>query len=88
MKFPKLFGRKKDQPGQSKNPNKVGQRAKEIAQHVFGLEKSDKSKYLKSEGLNEAEVVAALAKLETNQNWIKRILWLVVLGSIGEHFVG
>jgi len=62
-------------------------RAQKTARKLFGFEKCDKEKYLKSPSLDEEAVAVALVKLETDLNWVKRLLWLVVAGGIGTHFV-
>lgn len=85
FKFPKIRWPRRKKEG---NPSKAAQKTKEIAQKVFGFEKVDKGKYLKSADLKEDEVVRALAKLETDLNWVKRILWLIIAGSIASRYLG
>lgn len=82
IRLPRLF--KEKDPKDPKTNSKVGQ----IAKQVFGFTKVDKEKYRKSPELDEDMVIAALTKLETDANWIKRILWLVVAGSIAGRFLG
>lgn len=82
LKLPKLKFKK----GAPKDPKAKG-KARRVAEQIFGFEKVDKSKYLKSPRLNQDEIIATLVRLETNQNWIKRILWLVAAGSGASHFL-
>lgn len=63
-------------------------KVKKHAETIFGFEKVDRSKYRKSADLDEEEVITALAKMQTDLNWLKRILWLLVAGGVGEHFWG
>ena len=81
----KLFSKKEKKPG---NPNgSKSQRAKKTCQKVFGFEKVDREKYKKSPRLDEDMVVMTLAKLETDMNWVKRILWLGIAGGVGTQFI-
>jgi len=53
-----------------------------FVKRVFGFESCSKpDKYLKSPELDEVEVSVQLAKLETDMNWNKRLLWLLICGS-------
>ena len=54
---------------------------KQFARRVFGFEVSDPRKFLKSPDLDEVKVSIQLAKLETDMNWTKRLLWVMICGS-------
>lgn len=55
--------------------------AKKMCQTVFGVgEKPNPKKYLKSPDLDEVEVAAALARIETEIAWLKRLIWVGAIG--------
>lgn len=64
-----------DNPGWKK-------RVKKLSQTVFGIgDKPDPKRYLKSPDLDHVEVAMALVRIETEVAWIKRILWVAVIGG-------
>ncbi|GAI81395.1 unnamed protein product [marine sediment metagenome] len=72
-----------------KNNPGTGKKAKKLCQSIFGLgDKPDPKKYLKSPDLDQVEVATALARLETELAWIKRILWLAVIGGGASRIFG
>ncbi|GAI78096.1 unnamed protein product, partial [marine sediment metagenome] len=68
IKIPRLF--KKKEP---KNPG-GDSKAKNMAKKVFGFEKPDKDKLIKSPELDNEAVIIAITTLQTDLNWVKRIL--------------
>ena len=59
---------------------KINPNLKKAVKRVFGFEECKKDKYLKSE-LDEMEVAITLTRMQTDLNWVKRILWLLVAGT-------
>jgi hypothetical protein len=50
---------------------------------IFGKKKIDKRRYFKSPELNEVEVVKTLTKLETDVDWIKKLVWFIIMTILG-----
>jgi len=59
-----------------------------FAKRVFGFEKPDPNKFFKSPDLDEVQVAVQLAKLEADMNWIKRMLWVMVVGGGAGFYFG
>jgi len=57
---------------------KTFKKLERVLRRVFGFEKVDEKKYWKSPELNEIEVVKDIVKLQTDMNWVKRILWILI----------
>lgn len=71
-----------------RNPGRK-KKVKQGCQRVFGVgDKIDPKKYLKSPELDEMEVALALARIDTELAWIKRILWLALLGGGASQIFG
>ena len=60
---------------------------KRFARRVFGFEKANPNKYLKSSELDPAKVSIQLAKIEADMAWIKKFVWLMICGgALGFYF--
>jgi len=57
---------------------KTFKKLEKVFRRVFGFEQVDEKKYWKSPELNEVEVVGDIIKLQTDMNWIKRIIWILI----------
>lgn len=53
-----------------------------ITKRICGFDKIDPGR-LKKESLDEDELIRILTTLQVNQNWIVRILWLIVAAMVG-----
>jgi hypothetical protein len=61
---------------------KMFKKLEKTLRRIFGFEKVDERKYWKSPELNEIQVVRDIVKLQTDMNWVKRIIWLLVASQI------
>lgn len=72
-----------------KLPKLLNPKLKRGVKRIFGFENCKKEKFLKSPELDEVAVSVKLAELQMDINWIKRLLWgLLIGGGAGFYFGG